>query len=218
MKQNIKEISVREYGHTFTLAIVDSGKVEYRIDNGETFTAKKLKDGKVYFVKKQEIVAKDELLTIDGLDLSESDFAILKEAQDAILAKKQEQFLRKFTDEPKEVSQRVDSWKRKIIICKDENKVKQKCYLHTFRIGNNKYKFVERSIPGVGVVVNPDYKVSEDVPFVGGIAKQHGELIFWEYLYPDKGWERVRTLTNNEIICLDIIRKYGFYADRHVES
>lgn len=230
MEKNMNGISVKEHGHVFTLSVAKDGDVECCIDNGEAFAVKKIKRGNVYFAKKQKITVNDKPLTIGGLVLNESDFAVLKEAQDAVLVNEREkqesakpvkaqvaQSVQPFAAVPKEVLKRVDSWKRKICTC-NKNGTKQEYCVHKFRIGDNKYQFVERNIPGVGVIVNPDYKISEDVPFVGGLAKQHGELMFWEYLYQDKGWERVRTLTNNEMICLDIINKYGFYADRHAEA
>lgn len=106
----------------------------------------------------------------------------------------------------------VDSWKRSVRSYKDKEKKGQKYCVHNIRIGNNKYRFVERQIPGKGIVVNPDYKILDDMPRVGGVPRQYGELMFWDYLFDDKGWQRVRVLTYNERICLDIIRQYGYFA------
>lgn len=213
MRECVKEISVKKNGHFFNLFVTESGRVEYQIDNGEIFTAKQLKDGRVWFIKKQEIIIKDELVEIDGLDLSEDDFSVLKTAQDAILEEKQKQSMRKMDNERKEALRHIDSWKRKIRTYKDKNKQKQKYCIHDFRIGNDKYRFIEREIPSVGIVINPDYKISEKMDEKGGVPKKYGELIFWDYLFEGEGWKRVRVLSNNELICLDIIQKYGFFAN-----
>lgn len=106
----------------------------------------------------------------------------------------------------------VDSWKKKVYSYKGSDKKKQKYCLHTIRIGNSQYNFVERMVPGYGVVINPDYKVSDDLPNVGGVVKQHGELLFWDYFFEGSGWQRVRPLTNNELICLDFIQEHGYFT------
>lgn len=212
-KNIVKEVSLRKDGHNYVFFVKDNGKLEYRIDNGKVFSAKELKDGKIFFVKKQELVIKGELEEISELELSEEVFAELKGAQDAVF--EAENGLSK--EEQKETFLRVDSWDKKVCRYKDKNKVKQVYCVHDFRIGNDKYRFLERKIAGVGIVVNPDYKILPDLPDVGGIPKQYGELMFWDYYFEDKGWERVRVLTNNELICLDIIQKHGYFSSGQAE-
>lgn len=220
MGKNVtKEITVRKLGHVFCFYVMDSGKVEYSIDNGAAFAVKEIADGKVRFVTKQEIVVKGELVEIGSLSLSDADFASLKGAQEATLRKMQKQAARKLDGdhakkdkERKEALRRVDSWKHKVSTYKDKAGNKQKYCIHNFRIGDNKYRFTERDIPGSGVIINPDYKVSREMPDVGGVPKRYGELIFWDYFFEGEDWRRVRVLTNNELICLDIIQKYGFFS------
>ena len=123
-----------------------------------------------------------------------------------------EEYWQKLWEEREVAKNRVDEWKRTVRSYREKAKKGQKYCVHTFRIGNNKYRFVERQIPGTGIVVNPDYKILDDMPRVGGVPKKYGELMFWDYLFEDKGWQRVRVLTHNEEVCLDIIQNYGFFT------
>lgn len=211
----VKELSVKKHGHIFTVTVLDSGRIECCIDNGGSFSVKQLKDGAVYFINGQELVVRGELMEINSLVLDEVDFVELKEAQDAVLLKKQEESMRAAKElrkvDEKDVLSCVDEWKHKVCTYKDKNNVKQKYCVHSFRIGNNKYRFLERDIAGAGVIINPDYKVSDELPDVGGVPKQYGELMFWDYCFED-GWRRVRALSYNELICLEVVRKYGYFT------
>lgn len=220
----MKEIAVTKHGHIFKFAVLDSGKIECSIDNGKTFAVKELKDGKVSFAKKQEIVLYDDQMEIDNVKLNDEDFLALKEAQEATMSRREEKSAAKTpkkasvpkkansSTNAREAAQKVDAWKRKRSTVKGNNGRKQEYFIHDFRIGDNKYRFLEREIPGVGVVINPDYKISEEMPDVGAIPKQYGELMFWNYYFEGEGWKRVRQLTNNELICLKIIQQHGAYA------
>lgn len=222
-KNGPKEIIVIKHGHAFKILVLRSGKVECSIDNGKPFAVKEINDGKLTFFKKQEIAVHGDLVEIDSLKLSDEDFAAVMEAKEAVTVKKQESptpkkpavKAPKLATGPSKNITGVDAWKHRICTYKDKNGVKQKYCEHSFRIGNNKYRFLERIVPDVGVIINPDYKVSDETPDVGGIPKQYGELIFWDYLFPDTGWQRTRPLTNNELICLDIIKKHGVFASKN---
>ena len=207
-KNIIKEVSVRKDGHSFTFLVRDDGKIDYHIDNGKVYTAKDLKDGKIYFTKKQELVVKGELVEIGKLDLNEEDFAELKKAQDSVFEAKNGLSLEEHND----AFYRVDEWKKKVCYYKDKNNKKQVYCVHNFRIGNDKYRFLERKFPNIGVVINPDYKISNEMPDVGGVPKQYGELMFWDYFFEGEGWKKIRVLTNNELTCVDIIKKSGYFA------
>lgn len=211
-KNAIKEITARIHGHMFTFYVMDSGRVEYCIDGGKIFSVKRLKGGKVVFVKKQEIIVKDEIWEIGSVELSAEDFAALEKAQEEILEKKRVQNSDKLDGTAKGALGHVDSWKRKIRGYHEKEKKGQKYCIHDFRIGNNKYRFIERQISGAGIVINPDYRVTDDIPDVGGVPKQYGELLFWDYFFEGKGWQRVRPLTNNELICLEVIQEHGYFA------
>ena len=211
------EITVKKYGQLFTFAVLDNGRIEYRIGNGKWFTAKGLKDGTVYFIKKQEVVFKSELLTLDSLELEQEDYSKLEREQRRILDEKEKKTIRQ---KPvlDDALLKVDKWNRKVKLVKDNNNQKVTVCVHDFRIGNDKYRFIERFFDGKGLIINPDYQISSDVPNVGGVPKQYGELMFWDYLFPDTGWQRVRTLTFNEQICLEIIKKYGYFAMKDNEE
>lgn len=112
----------------------------------------------------------------------------------------------------KEVLKRVDKWSKKIKTVKKDGE-KQKYAVHTFSIGANQYKFFERQIPGIGIVVNPNYKITPEIPAAGGIPFKSGDLIFWKYHFgEERGWEVVRQLTNNEKTCLEVICQYGHFS------
>ena len=213
----MKEISVNKYGHMFRFVVRPSGKVECSIDDGKCFPVKEVKANKVFFSKKQEITLSGDLAKIDSLALEESDFSLLNEA---ILGSREKKKKSAGSDkQPKQKVKKakisvtgVDEWKKKLSTFKDKNGKKVKCGVHVFRIGNNKYQFIERDVPGVGIIVNPDYKVSDSVPDIGGLPKKYGELMFWDYFFEGEGWKRVREFSNNELICLDIIQKHGFFS------
>ena len=211
------EITVKKYGQLFTFAVLDNGRVEYRIGNGKWFTAKTLENGTVYFIKKQEIVFKSELLTLDSLELDEEDYSKLAREYNRILDEKAKKTVRQ---KPvlDDALQKVDKWNRRVRLVKDNNNQKITVCVHDFRIGNDKYRFVERFVDGRGLIINPDYQISNEVPNVGGVPKQYGELMFWDYHFPDTGWKRVRTMTFNEQICLEIIKKYGYFAMKDNED
>lgn len=212
----MKEIAVNKYGHTFRFAVLPSGKVECSIDDGKRFPVKEVKTNRVLFSKKQEITLSGDLAKIDSLTLEEADFAALKEAilcsQEKKKRPKPSKPLKKARKKASVSVTGVDEWKKKLSAFKDKNGQKIKCGVHVFRIGNNKYQFIERNIPGIGIIINPDYKISDSVPDIGGLPKQYGELIFWDYFFEDEGWKRIRELTNNELICLSIIQKHGFFS------
>lgn len=210
-KKIVKELTIRKHGHIFDFSLLDNGRIEYQIDKGKVFTVKELSEGKVYFVKKQELAIKNELVEIDSIELNADDYTSLKEAYDDLMREKQLKSTKVSNSTDNSLS-RVDFWKKKIYTGKNEKKEKYKYCVHDFRIGNDKYRFVERNIPDIGIVINPDYKISDDVPHIGGVPKQYGELMFWDYFFEDKGWQRIRTLSNNELICLDIIQKNGYFS------
>ena len=211
----VKELSVKKYGHRFTLYLTASGRIDYRVDNGDLFTAKSLENGFLSFIKKQEIVVKGEIRVLDGLELNGVDYDELKSIQTSIFTKQEERSLLSFADVKKDALHLVDKWEHKVRSYKGKDNVKRKLCIHSFRIGNDSYVFVERCLPNVGVVINPDYLIQEELPTVGGVPKQYGELMFWDYLFEDRGWDRVRVLSNNELICLSIVEQFGYFAIPH---
>lgn len=215
MDKYVKEVTVRDNGHKFFLYMATSGRIDCRIDNGDLFSVKDLEDGGVSFHKPQEITVKGEFVKIDSLKLDDALYAEWREALDLIISKKNEKQFLTFADAKKEGLHYVDRWDRKVRSYKGKDKVRHKMCIHTFRIGNDTYTFVERSFPDKGVIINPDYLISEDVPSVGGIPKQYGELLFWDYYFEGEGWKRVRVLSNNEQICLSVIQRYGYFALPH---
>lgn len=226
----VNKITIHKLGHVFDAFVREDGSVSCAID-GESVAVDYMADGKIQFADKEKLIVNGEEVGIGWLSLSEEDFAALKEAQKhfakpEVLAEtgtaeapdsrktcgEDDEYWKLLFEKRKAAMKRVDSWSRKICSYKEKEKKGQKYCVHSFRIGNNKYRFVERNIDGVGVVINPDYKIHEGMTNVGGVPKQHGELWFWDYYFEGKGWERVRVLTYNEGICLDIILNYGFFA------
>ena len=211
----VKELSVKKYGHRFTLYLTTSGRIDYRVNDGDLYTAKSLENGFLSFINKQEIVVKGEIRLLDGLELDGVDYDELKSIQTAIFKKQEERSILSFADVKTEALNLVDKWERKVRGYKDKDNVKRKMCIHSFHIGNDSYVFVERCLPEVGVIINPDYLIQEGLPTVGGVPKQYGELMFWDYLFEDRGWDRVRVLSNNELICLSIVEQFGYFAIPH---
>lgn len=214
MAKYVKETVVKSNGHKFALSMAASGRIDCRIDNGELFSVKDLQDGKVRFIKPHELAIKGELVKVDCLELDEKTFTEWKEAQELIYSNKTSGVVT-FADAKKEALNFVDKWDRQVRSYKGKDKVRRKMCIHTFRIGNDTYTFVEREFPEQGVVINPDYAISEELPSVGGVPKQYGELMFWDYYFENEGWKRVRVLSNNELICLTVIQKYGYFVLPH---
>lgn len=214
MDKYIKEVTVRKNGHKYFLYMAATGRIDCRIDNGDVFSVKELSDGKIHFYKPQEITLKGEFIKIDSVELDEPTFKEWREALDLILSKKEEKQILTFADAKVEALHYVDRWDRKVRSYKGGDKKRHKMCIHTFRIGNDTYTFVERSFPDKGIIINPDYAIGEGLS-VGGVPKQYGELLFWDYYYEGEGWKRVRVLTNNEQICLSVVQKYGYFALPH---
>ena len=240
------EIDITKYGHTFHFIVTDEGVVQYQIDGGEFFTAINLDEGKVWFDGKVEISIEGDIAEISSLNLSDRDYQTLKDAQDMAIAQDMamqhsnedsaedasEQEKTEQDDEamPAPVDtplvdidgyalmRQVDNWKKKMYTYKNKKGVKNKYCLHTLTIGVNKYCFIEREIPGMGVVINPDYKIQDDMPNVGGLLKRHGELMFWDYYFEGEGWKKIRPLSYNELICVSMIKTYGVYAGASEEK
>lgn len=209
----IVEYDFKSDSHRFNVWLTESGRIEYTIDGGEVFHAKKLENRKLIFIKPQEVIKKNELFTIHYVEVPEAIYAELAQAQANILVGKEEKNLAHGFGADKITASKVDSWKKKLYKTKDNKTNKKTVYcVHDFQIGNNKYRFVERKIEGVGIVINPDYKISEELPNVGGVPKQYGELMFWDYFFQDTGWKRVREMTYNEVICYTLIKKYGHFV------
>lgn len=209
MNKELNKISVNKYNHIFYVQVLKSGKVQCSIDNGEAFPVEKLNNNKIFFSDKHEVIFENKPFTLDELELEEKDFNALEQA-----VKKEKEYAAQ-KKEREEDMRFVTSWKKKLV---SSNKQEEKYCVHEICIGDSRYQFVERMIPGKGIVINPDYKVSDTVPFVGGIPKKHGELIYWDYLFEDKGWQKVRELSYNEYICLNLIKKYGCFSGNEIKE
>ena len=173
-------------------------------------------------MKKQPVVIDDAVVELDGIKLTEEEIAGIEAAVGSVKYRKnQKSVLSKSVRRTPKISANskksmafngVDSWTQKIEKKKLDVGFEEYC-VHKFKIGSNQYQMVERNIAGKGIVVNPDYKIREDMPFMGGVARRSGDLVFWDYYFPETGWERVRELTKNEVICFEIIMEQGRFAE-----
>ncbi|MBE5877249.1 MAG: hypothetical protein E7290_10235 [Lachnospiraceae bacterium] len=236
MREVKREISqpilvVKKGNHTFRFGVNVSGAVEYTLDDGDVNRISKLDDGKVFFKESLELYINGAVENVDTIQLDELDYAILKSEQNTVMAKndKSASNLKEFRVDnktKKELMSMIDKWqkKTKVLTTKvDKQKKKEKYTIHTFMIGREMFRMIEREREGT-VIVNPDYKIFMDYERAGGLAAQEGELVVWKYYYEKdeqsevdpsrkKGyWATARKMTFNEQICYEIIKRYGTFA------
>ena len=110
----IVEYDFKSNSHRFNVWLTESGRIEYTIDGGEVFHAKKLENGKLIFIKPQEVIKKNELFTIHYVEVPEAIYAELAQAQANILVGKEEKNLAHGFAADKITASKVDSWKKKL--------------------------------------------------------------------------------------------------------
>lgn len=230
---------VKKKNHKFYFWITDAGNIAYRVNQDATvYIAKELKENKVIFKENVEMLVDGNVEFVGGIVLNDLDFAELKAEQNRILNKNSDK-----KDELKEISidgkskkeliGMVDQWKKsnKILTEVGENKekIKKKYTLHSFKIGRENYRLIEREINGEQII-NPDYKVMTDYKMAGGIVVKEGDVYFWKYyfekdeaseidpIYKKGYWDISRRLSLNEIICYLIVKRYGVYAKNEDEN
>lgn len=221
---------VRKKSHRFYLWVNPNGSVEYRIDNEEKkYTAKAVADNMVAFKETHEMYIGDTVEFIDGIKLDELDFSQLKLEQNIAVKTHREKKdeMRELTLEgksKKELLHMVDKWSKSIKSIK-RGKVREKYAIHTFVIGRENFRMIERIRDGEQII-NPDYKILTEYKKAGGIAVDMGEVIVWKYYFEEeevseeeptakKGkWKTARMLTFNEQICYEIIKRYGVFSDK----
>lgn len=214
---NVAECVVRKNSHDFSVCVTDKGNVVYRVDGGEERHAK-LKDGKLCFISVQEVVVRGELQEWREMELPEEEFAVLKDAQERVLAAiVEEKTMERLAREDKStILKRVDRWKKRIRHYR-KNKTRLSYAIHDFTIGAQSYRFYERRMDSPvswdGIIINPAYKVNRTLPGTGAVPVQKGELTFWYYHDEEQGWYNVRELTLNEMICIEIIHSYGMVRE-----
>jgi len=69
----------------------------------------------------------------------------------------------------------------------------------------------ERNVFDYGVVINPEYSVVEGMKD-GGLINTHDGVLWFDDYIENKGWERVRELTQDEIDAYTAIKVTGKYA------
>lgn len=213
----VAECVVRKNSHDFSVCVTDKGNVVYRVDGGEERHAK-LKDGKLCFISVQEVVVRGELQEWREMELPEEEFAVLKDAQERVLAAiVEEKTMERLAREDKStILKRVDRWKKRIRHYR-KNKTRLSYAIHDFTIGAQSYRFYERRMVSPvswdGIIINPAYKVNRTLPGTGAVPVQKGELTFWYYHDEEQGWYNVRELTLNEMICIEIIHSYGMVRE-----
>lgn len=122
---------------------------------------------------------------------------------------KREEKKAQFEKEKRELLSQVDDWTITEHNISDEGG-KTKLYKHRFLIGEKPLSFIERNVFDFGVVINPDYEISPGIS--GGLALKKDGILQWHTFTRDKGWVPVRSLTDQEQICWEIIKKYGKFA------
>lgn len=215
---NIVESEIKREGHQYKIAINDIGELLYSVDGGEEKFARTFRDGKLIFNGAQEILVNGQYSKVEGFELPEEEYNRLSSIQaqilkDSELAQSMERFRRGNTD----VLKQVDKWKHKIRSYK-KAKAKIRYVIHDFTIGAQTYRFYERNLQSEvspdGILINPAYKVTvtNDMTETGAVPVQLGELIFWRYFFEGRGWETIRELTLNELLCVEIIKLHGMVA------
>jgi len=108
--------------------------------------------------------------------------------------------------EREELVSKVDSWDIEDEYIEDEDG-KTKMYTHIFVINGHSLRFSERNVFDFGRVINPMYSVEEGLE-EGGLRSGDD----WQTFDTKKGWHKVRELTEEEKICMDIVTRYGGFA------
>ena len=84
-------------------------------------------------------------------------------------------------------------------------------FTHRFQIHGIVLTFTERNIFDFGVTINPNYAVQEGM-VKDSLALMKDGVLQWHTFEPEKGWFPVRPLSDEELICYDLIAKYGKYS------
>lgn len=213
---NIAEVTTRVLAHSLQVAITDKGDVKYSIDGNEMKHAKTIRDGKIIFIGSEELVVKGELQEFEFMQLPPKDYEMLESVRlrvlkDMAAEKSLEQVKKENKDD---ILKRVDKWSKRVRKYKKDG-VKKTYAVHNFIIGAQSYRFFERNLKSEysrdGILINPVYSVRRGLPG-GAVPIKRGELVFWLYYTEEDGWNTIRELTLNEIICTEIIRAYGMVA------
>ncbi len=117
--------------------------------------------------------------------------------------------------EKQELLKKVSSWNIDSDDIQDEGGW-TKCYTHTFIIDEQTLQFSERNVFDFGRVINPSYSVIEGAEEGGIVSKKNDGTLVWEIYSEKEGWCEVRPLNKQELICMEIIRKYGKYANSRI--
>lgn len=213
---NIAETTIRVFAHSIQIMITDKGEVKFTIDGGETKNARKIEDGKIFFIRTEEMVVKGELQEFRFIQLPQEAYDMLASAQAQVLNDiEAEKSLAQLQRENKsDVLKKVDKWRKRVKKYKKDG-VKNTYAVHDFTIGAQSYRFFERQLVSEysddGILINPVYSVQRGLP-AGAVPVKKGELTFWFYYTDADGWKNIRELTLNEMICIEIIRGYGMAA------
>jgi hypothetical protein len=223
-------ITVKRSTHHFRFFVDQNGTVTYSLDGeGIKTGVKEVSDGKVCFKETVELFTNNDVEYLSGLTLSELDFATLKGKQNEMMAafREKNDTVKEWSldhKDKKELLAMVDKWQKRTATRtrgSSPQASKEKYGIHTFTVGNEKIRMIERYIDGK-TLVNPDYKIFPDYPKAGGIGAKEGELMVWKYYYEKdepseidatkkKGfWEIAREMRYTERICFEIISRYGY--------
>ena len=135
-----------------------------------------------------------------------------EQAEEEARKKQKEQEELKREKEKQELLKKVSSWDIDSEDIQDEGGW-TKCYTHTFVIDGQMLQFSERNVFDFGRVINPSYSVIERAEKGGITSKRNDGTLMWKIYIEKEGWCEVRPLNKQELICMEIIRKYGKYVN-----
>lgn len=105
---------------------------------------------------------------------------------------------------------KIDSWDITSKDIEDEGGW-TKQYFHKFRINGEIIILSERNVFDFGVCINPEYSI-ENGREKGGLSTFENETLYWQDWEDSKGWITVRPLTENELICHELVAFYGKFS------
>ena len=213
----------------------ENSTIEFSIDSEKKrYKVREIIDNRIYFKETIEIfVGYNDVEFVDYLELNDEEYSSLKEEQNIISAKIEQEletgekrYVENMSKE--DLLSMVDKHTRKVKKMKtirDGKKQTEKYVIHNFSIGAANICLIERNIDGK-VLINPDYKIRSNYDKVGGVAAKDGDVYVWKYYFetkepsdvnPEKKkgyWKTARVMRYSEQICCEIISRYGELANK----
>lgn len=199
-----KGVLFEKKGHSFYVFFDEDNQMRCQINDGPSLPVCCSTGGVLYLFSDVTLEIDDQTISVGGVQLDDADQLRLM----AMRVEREEQL----KADKKKLLKRVDKWKKKVKTQKSTHG-RNKYAFHEFIVGANRYRYFERCMDDGRVIINPDYKVTPEMESEGGIAVKSGDLVFWSYHFDGQGWKRIRELNKNEVLCLEIIEKFGLFCD-----